>query len=124
MLTVNAYAATSATEPLTPTTVERRDVGPHDILIEIKYAGICHSDISNARSEWGPSTYPVVPRHEIAGVVTEVGSEVTRHAVGDRVGQLPARHPPGRGKPLPAPGLRREQEVRRHRRHPLTRSAG
>lgn len=86
MLTVNAYAATSATEPLTPTTVERRDVGPHDVLIEIRFAGICHSDISNARSEWGPSTYPLVPGHEIAGVVTEVGSEVTRHAVGDRVG--------------------------------------
>ncbi|WP_405731260.1 NAD(P)-dependent alcohol dehydrogenase [Streptomyces sp. NBC_01537] len=86
MLTVNAYAATAATEPLTPTTVERRDVGPRDVLIEIKYAGICHSDISNARSEWGPSTYPVVPGHEIAGIVTEVGSEVTGYAVGDRVG--------------------------------------
>jgi len=86
MLTVNAYAAPSATAPLVPTTVERRDVGPHDVLIEIKYAGICHSDISNARSEWGPSAYPLVPGHEIAGVVTEVGAEVSRHAVGDRVG--------------------------------------
>ncbi|MFI0773413.1 NAD(P)-dependent alcohol dehydrogenase [Streptomyces sp. NPDC021212] len=86
MLTVNAYAATSATEPLTPTTIDRRDVGPHDVLIEIKYAGICHSDIHHARSEWGPQTYPVVPGHEIAGIVTEVGSEVTGHAVGDRVG--------------------------------------
>jgi uncharacterized zinc-type alcohol dehydrogenase-like protein len=86
MLTVPAYAATSATEPLTRTTVERRDIGPHDVLIEIKFAGICHSDISNARSEWGPSTYPLVPGHEIAGVVTEVGAEVTRHSVGDRVG--------------------------------------
>ncbi|WP_406480910.1 NAD(P)-dependent alcohol dehydrogenase [Streptomyces sp. NBC_01615] len=86
MLTVNAYAATSATEPLTPTTVERRDVGPHDVLIEIKYCGICHSDLHNVRGEWGPATYPLVPGHEIAGIVTEVGSEVTRHAVGDRVG--------------------------------------
>jgi uncharacterized zinc-type alcohol dehydrogenase-like protein len=86
MLTVNAYAAMSATGPLTPTTIERRDVGPHDILIEIKYAGICHSDISNARSEWGPTTYPLVPGHEITGVVTEAGAEVTRHTVGDRVG--------------------------------------
>ncbi|MET9070570.1 NAD(P)-dependent alcohol dehydrogenase [Streptomyces sp. NPDC004232] len=86
MFTVNAYAATSATAPLTPTTVERRDVGPHDVLIEIKYAGICHSDIHHARSEWGPTTYPIVPGHEIAGIVTEVGSEVTKHAVGDRVG--------------------------------------
>ncbi|MEE1765235.1 NAD(P)-dependent alcohol dehydrogenase [Streptomyces sp. SP18BB07] len=86
MLTVNAYAATAATEPLTPTTIERRDVGPHDVLIEIKYCGICHSDIHHARSEWGEQTYPIVPGHEIAGIVTEVGSEVTKYAVGDRVG--------------------------------------
>jgi uncharacterized zinc-type alcohol dehydrogenase-like protein len=86
MLTVNAYAATSATEPLVPTTIERRDVGPHDVLIEIKYAGICHSDIHTARGEWGPANYPLVTGHEIAGVVAEVGSEVTKHAVGDRVG--------------------------------------
>jgi uncharacterized zinc-type alcohol dehydrogenase-like protein len=83
---VNAYTATSATEPLTPTTVERRDLGPHDVLIDIKYAGICHSDIHTARSEWGPSNYPVVPGHEIAGLVAEVGSEVTKYSVGDRVG--------------------------------------
>ncbi|MFE5587058.1 NAD(P)-dependent alcohol dehydrogenase [Kitasatospora sp. NPDC056531] len=86
MLTVPAYAATSATEPLTPTTVERRDVGPHDVLIEIQYVGICHSDIHNVRSEWGPASYPVVPGHEVAGVVAEIGPEVTRYAVGDRVG--------------------------------------
>ena len=86
MFTVNAYAATSATEPLVPMTVERRDVGPHDVLIEIKYTGICHSDIHHARSDWGAETYPLVPGHEIAGVVSEVGSEVTRYAVGDRVG--------------------------------------
>ncbi|WP_405522625.1 NAD(P)-dependent alcohol dehydrogenase [Streptomyces canus] len=86
MLTVNAYAATAATEPLAPTTIERRDVGPHDVLIEIKYCGICHSDIHHARSEWGEQTYPIVPGHEIAGIVTEVGSEVAKHAVGDRVG--------------------------------------
>ena len=86
MLTVNAYAAHSATAPLEPTTIERRDVGPHDVLIEIKYAGICHSDIHTVRAEWGEITYPLVPGHEIAGIVTEVGSEVSRHAVGDRVG--------------------------------------
>ncbi|WP_426997899.1 NAD(P)-dependent alcohol dehydrogenase [Pseudarthrobacter sp. N5] len=86
MLTVNAYAATSATGPLVPTTIERRDVGPHDVLIEIKYAGICHSDIHTVRGDWGPQSYPLVPGHEIAGIVTEVGSSVTRHAVGDRVG--------------------------------------
>src|SRR5665647_3228983 len=60
MLTVNAYAATSPTGPLAPTTIERRDLGPHDVLIEIKYAGICHSDIHTARGEWGPVTYPLV----------------------------------------------------------------
>ncbi len=86
MLTVNAYAATSPTAPLAPTTIERRDLGPHDVLIEIKYAGICHSDIHTARGDWGPVTYPLVTGHEIAGIVTKVGTEVTKHAVGDRVG--------------------------------------
>jgi alcohol dehydrogenase (NADP+) len=83
---VNAYAAPSATEPLVPTTIERRDVGPKDVLIEIKYAGICHSDIHTVRGDWGAITYPQVVGHEIVGVVGEVGSEVTLHQVGDRVG--------------------------------------
>lgn len=86
MLTVNAYAAPSATEPLVPTTIERRDVGPADVLIAIRYAGICHSDIHTVRGEWGEIAYPQVVGHEIVGEVVEVGSEVTRHAVGDRVG--------------------------------------
>ncbi|MDQ0765029.1 NAD(P)-dependent alcohol dehydrogenase [Streptomyces canus] len=86
MLTVNAYAAVSATAPLVPTTIQRRDLGPHDVLIEVKYAGICHSDIHHVRSEWGEVPYPLVPGHEIAGIVTEIGPAVTRHAVGDRVG--------------------------------------
>ena len=84
--TVSAYAATSATDPLTKTTIERRDVGPHDVSIDIKFAGICHSDLHTVRGEWGEVEYPMVPGHEIAGIVTEVGSEVTRHKVGDRVG--------------------------------------
>jgi len=86
MSTVSAYAATSATEPLTKTTITRRHPGPHDDAIEIKFAGICHSDIHTVRAEWGKPNYPVVPGHEIAGVVTEIGSEVTKHKVGDRVG--------------------------------------
>jgi alcohol dehydrogenase (NADP+) len=86
MSTVSAYAATSATEPLTKTTITRRDPGPHDVAIEIKFAGICHSDIHTVRGEWGKPSYPVVPGHEIAGVVTAVGSEVTKHKVGDHVG--------------------------------------
>ena len=84
--TVKAYTATAADQPLVPTTIERRDLGPKDVAIDIKYAGICHSDIHTARSEWGPANYPVVVGHEIAGIVREVGSDVTKHAVGDRVG--------------------------------------
>ena len=83
---VNAYAAPSATEPLVPVTIDRRDVGPMDVLIEIKYAGICHSDIHTVRGEWGEITYPQVVGHEIVGIVAEVGPEVTKFAAGDRVG--------------------------------------
>ncbi len=86
MRTVNAVAAPSATEPLARTTIERRDVGPKDVLIEIAYAGICHSDIHTVRGEWGEIQYPQVVGHEIVGVVSEVGDEVSSHAVGDRVG--------------------------------------
>ena len=87
--TVSAYAAPTAwgsDAPLTKTTVERRDVGPHDVAFDIKFAGICHSDIHTVAAEWGRPNFPVVPGHEIAGVVTEVGSEVTRYKVGDHVG--------------------------------------
>ena len=86
MSTVSAYAATSATEPLTKTTITRRDLGPHDVAIDIKFAGICHSDIHTVKAEWGQPNYPVVPGHEIAGVVSEVGSEVTKYKVGEHVG--------------------------------------
>ena len=86
MTTVKAYASPSATEDLIATTIERRPVGPNDVLIDIKFAGICHSDIHTVRGDWGPQQYPLVPGHEIAGIVTEVGSAVTKHAVGDRVG--------------------------------------
>jgi alcohol dehydrogenase (NADP+) len=83
---VNAYAAPAAGQPLAPTTIERRDVGPNDVLIEITHAGICHSDIHTVNGDWGPQPFPVVPGHEIVGVVAEVGAEVTTHRVGDRVG--------------------------------------
>ena len=83
---VNAYAAPAAGQPLAPTTIQRRDVGPNDVLIEIQYAGICHSDIHTVNGDWGPQPFPVVPGHEIVGTVTEVGPDVTRHQVGDRVG--------------------------------------
>ncbi|MGN6338262.1 NAD(P)-dependent alcohol dehydrogenase [Mycobacterium sp.] len=86
MSTVSAYAATSPTAPLTKTTIERRDPGPHDVAIDIKFAGICHSDIHTAKGEWGTPDYPLVVGHEIAGVVSAVGSAVTKHKVGDHVG--------------------------------------
>jgi alcohol dehydrogenase (NADP+) len=83
---VAAYAALAPSAPLVPFTVTRRDVGADDVAIDIKYAGICHSDIHQAREEWFTSIFPMVPGHEIAGIVTAVGSAVTRYAVGDRVG--------------------------------------
>ena len=83
---VNAYAAPAEGQPLTPTTIERRDVGANDVLITIEYAGICHSDIHTVNGDWGPQPYPVVPCHEIVGIVKEVGADVTTHTVGDRVG--------------------------------------
>ena len=83
---VNAYAAPSAGLPLAPTTIERRDVGPNDVLIAIEYAGICHSDIHTVNGDWGPQPFPVVPGHEIVGIVAEAGAKVTTHQVGDRVG--------------------------------------
>ncbi|MFJ3649998.1 NAD(P)-dependent alcohol dehydrogenase [Streptomyces murinus] len=86
MTTVAAYAAPAAKAPLERTEIERRAVGEFDVLIDIKFAGICHSDIHQVREGWGRASFPMVPGHEIAGVVTEVGSGVTKYAVGDRVG--------------------------------------
>ncbi len=85
-ITVTAYATPSAKAPFEKLAIERRDLKPHDVLIDIAFAGICHSDIHTAREEWGETHFPLVPGHEIAGVVAEVGPEVTKYAVGDRVG--------------------------------------
>ncbi|MCQ1995749.1 NAD(P)-dependent alcohol dehydrogenase [Arthrobacter sp. zg-Y1171] len=84
--TVSAYAAISPTDPLVATTIERRSVGAKDVLIEIAYVGICHSDIHTVRGDWGPVQYPLTVGHEIVGVVSEIGADVTQHQVGDRVG--------------------------------------
>ncbi|MFE0800908.1 NAD(P)-dependent alcohol dehydrogenase [Streptomyces sp. NPDC058812] len=81
-----AYAAPAAKAPLERTTIERREVREHDVLIDIKFAGICHSDIHQVREGWGEAIFPMVPGHEIAGIVSEVGPGVTKYAVGDRVG--------------------------------------
>ncbi|MFF9086861.1 NAD(P)-dependent alcohol dehydrogenase [Streptomyces sp. NPDC014991] len=86
MTTVAAYAAPAAKAPLERTTIERRAVGEYDVLIDIKFAGICHSDIHQVREGWGEAIFPMVPGHEIAGVVAEVGPGVTRFRAGDRVG--------------------------------------
>ena len=81
-----AYAAHDAKSPLRPFEFERRAPGPNDIEIEIAYCGICHSDIHMARNEWGFSTFPLVPGHEIAGVVSRVGAKVKRFKKGDFAG--------------------------------------
>ena len=87
MTTVPAYAAGSATAPLSKITVERRDVGPHDVAIDIKFAGICHSDIHTVRARVGRGRVPVgAGSRDRRDVVTEVGSDVTGFKVGDRVG--------------------------------------
>ncbi|MDB5166957.1 MAG: alcohol dehydrogenase [Candidatus Saccharibacteria bacterium] len=86
MKNVKARGITALNEPFEAITIDRREVGPKDVLIEIKFAGICHSDIHHARGEWKEETFPLVPGHEIAGIVAEVGSEVTKYKIGDRVG--------------------------------------
>ena len=84
--TVAAYAAPAPKAPLERTTIERRAVGAHDVLIDIKFVGICHSDIHQVSDGWRPGMFPMVPGHEIAGIVAEVGTGVTKYQVGDRVG--------------------------------------
>jgi uncharacterized zinc-type alcohol dehydrogenase-like protein len=83
MIETKAYAAHSATTPLEPWNFQRREVGPHDVQIEILYCGVCHSDIHQVRDEWGGSVYPMVPGHEIVGRIVKVGDHVTKFKVGD-----------------------------------------
>lgn len=86
MLPTRGYATKSPSSILEPFSFKRREPGPHDLLIEILYCGICHSDIHQARDEWGGSIFPMVPGHEIVGRATRVGSEVKRFKVGDLAG--------------------------------------
>jgi len=83
---VSAYAAHSATGRLGLFTFDRRSPRADDVVIEILFCGVCHSDLHNVRNDWGNATYPMVPGHEIVGRVVEVGPEVTRFKAGDRVG--------------------------------------
>jgi uncharacterized zinc-type alcohol dehydrogenase-like protein len=85
-LSIRGYAAQSATTPLAPHQFERRAPRPDDVVIDILYCGVCHSDIHQARNEWGGSRYPLVPGHEIIGRVASVGAQVTRFKQGDMVG--------------------------------------
>ena len=86
MLPTRGYATKGPSSPLEPFNFERREPGPHDLLIEILYCGICHSDIHQARDEWGGSLFPMVPGHEIVGRVTRAGSAVQRFKAGDLAG--------------------------------------
>lgn len=85
-ITTRVLSVPSAKAAFEQATIERRDLRPDDVLIDIKYCGICHSDIHNAHNDFGSGVFPMVPGHEIAGVVSAVGSDVTKFAVGDRVG--------------------------------------
>ena len=85
-LNTRGYAAVTAKAPLTSFEFDRRNVGSHDVELSISYSGICHSDIHQAREEWGPAIFPMVPGHEIAGVVTSIGGSVTKFKVGDLIG--------------------------------------
>jgi uncharacterized zinc-type alcohol dehydrogenase-like protein len=85
-MNVKGLAALSKGAPLTPYSFNRRDLLPNDVAIDIKYAGICHSDIHQVKEEWGAALFPMVPGHEIAGVVSAIGSSVTKFAVGDLIG--------------------------------------
>ncbi len=86
MIETKGYAAPAAGHPLEPFSFSRREPGPGDIVVEILYCGICHSDIHQARDEWGGASYPLVPGHEIVGKVVRTGSSATRFSVGDAVG--------------------------------------
>ena len=86
MQQIKAYGVSSAIKPLGPLQIVRRDTGADDVAIDIAYCGVCHSDIHQARNEWGNSIYPMVPGHEIVGIVAKVGAKVKRFKVGDKVG--------------------------------------
>jgi uncharacterized zinc-type alcohol dehydrogenase-like protein len=86
MIETKGYAAFDPNSPLAPFNFERREVGPHDVLIEILFCGVCHSDLHTAKGEWGGALYPVVPGHEIVGRIVKVGDHVKKFSVGEMAG--------------------------------------
>jgi alcohol dehydrogenase (NADP+) len=86
MISVKGYAALSPTTPLAPFSFERRELRPHDVLVDILFSGVCHSDLHQVKDEWGGSIYPMVPGHEIVGKVIKVGDHVRKFKIGDRAG--------------------------------------
>ena len=86
MIQVKGYAALNPTSPLTPYSFERRDLREYDVLVDILFSGVCHSDLHQVRDEWGGSIYPMVPGHEIVGKVIKVGDRVKKFKAGDTVG--------------------------------------
>jgi uncharacterized zinc-type alcohol dehydrogenase-like protein len=85
MIPVRGYAAQQAKAPLAPYSFERREPREHDVVIDIQYCGICHTDIHQVRNEWGASSFPMVPGHEITGFVTGTGPKTTSYKIGDTV---------------------------------------
>src|SRR5277367_5470218 len=86
MTSIKAYAAANAKDSLKPFEIQRRTPGPFDVVIDIQFCGVCHSDIHQVRDEWGGAVYPMVPGHEIVGRVARVGSAVTKFREGDLAG--------------------------------------
>nr|MBA4140366.1 alcohol dehydrogenase catalytic domain-containing protein [Segetibacter sp.] len=83
MIATKGYAAQNSTSPLAPFSFGRRDPGPHDVVIDIQYCGVCHTDIHFINNDWGISLYPMVPGHEIVGKVIAVGDHVKKFTPGD-----------------------------------------
>src|SRR5690242_1152188 len=83
MIRTAAYAALAAKGPLVPFAIERREPGPNEVLIDILYCGVCHSDVHQVRDEWAKGMFPMVPGHEIVGKVAQIGSNVSKWRVGD-----------------------------------------
>ena len=102
MLKTPAYAAMAAKTPLAPFSIDRREPGPQEVLIDILYCGVCHTDIHQVADDWGGALFPMVPGHEIVGKVEKVGAEVQKWRAGDIVGVGASWIPAAGAKPAKA----------------------